>query len=759
MAASNVKWVEFPLGTKYSGNVHPVNAPPDGCVSMMDIDPIRKPGSWLPRAGNENLIAGDNGVPAFPPAVQLAGIHHIGEVILRDGTRRIAVVANYDDGGNTAYDGLFIYNPSTGAWEPPEGLGSVNGATEGTSSLVCFNGDVRVFGDLGMKWFGSITNYGAKAFRTDANGISLPTGSVDSHDNDLTPKIEVSAFNRYWDIGCSDNGTGGAYPAGWVAYGISFVYEGGQEGPLIIPYDITLAFPWSSTVNLNHKIAVTLIRYIGSVNLTNQFRIKKIKVYSKSSTVVPTVAVVATWKSSDFFLVKEYTIIPVNEEEYDNLSWAWFSGDQSFHIGFSDTGENRIKTFASETGIVDLAQQRIPLNALIIGKDYCPLRKYASVANDRFIFGGVRTAFQEDVSSFYWSHVNRYAACYDIVPPLNQARLGNAGFWRGAMATRGYRVIIGSSGFLIGQNVGGGQSFRIDQAEVPIGCIARNSIAQTPDGPMFLSRSGFYMIQGLNAIGPIAEEIFADIRSYPDAAKALAMGKYSARHECYYFYIPDYTDTVPNPDVIYPEKFYAYHIPSRSVLPRTVSGNGTIYAMAEDVRNGVIVCDSWVNMGIFTQIARLETRPRYMDLSNSTPAPYLQSGYRHFGEDGTEHASKQFNFYHKTGVNTKVIPSTLEPTSGSINARTISLSSSYTMGRAKMPTTLQPALWHSIDIRPSGSLLDPNYLITGTPPNLTDVYIDPDFLPPQGRGMVGGEDGWEILRPHMRVVFTQRKMK
>jgi hypothetical protein len=734
----DTKWVQFPLGTKYESNVNPVNVGPDGCADMVDIDPITTPGTIKARAGNENLIAS---IPIFPQA--MTSYSHIGEVMLTDGTRRIVVLGDCANTG--VYGVVFLYDPDTATWthSTMAGQDTYYGVSEldgeghyGDRSLVIFNSEVRAYGEK-MLWWGKI-NYQGTRFLDNINGPLIGTDYVFHNNLMRADPLNDGDYNLSASFEDRD-GNSGVY-TGTVYYLFSYVFEDGQEGDLMWLGSHTVAGE-NSPANI---LCTFQIRDVNAFVTTEGFRVKAIKIYNSfllSAFEIP--------KASNSYLIFTLKTRAVSGDTVSSPYWAMVGNVATYEI--LDNGANRVKTYYSETGIstVRLLEEESPTTARYIN-DLSPMRRYCSPFNDRFLFGSVEDPLTgvADIGHFYWSHISRYGPCYDIVRQLDQEPLGSAGQWRGAMQTRGYRIILGSTGFLVGQNIGISQSFKIDRAECPIGCIARNTIAQTPIGPIFLAQSGFYLIDGLDFI-QIAHDMFADIRLYPDAAKALAMGAYSPRNDFYYFYIPEYVD---EDNVTWPKKFYAFHIATKSVLPRNPSGNGTIYAIASDVRNGVIAgCKSAVGV---IEICRLECRYGFMDLPNNTPDPMIKSGYRHFGGHGFEHAAKEFNILIKSGVPTDISAYTIEPEHSYIGGGVDFSPDEFLIRRLPLSSDLPPAMWTSIKVEPKYSLNDTTYVITENPPSSLDD-VPKVARPPQGNSALD----WEFTQAHLRVIESEREME
>jgi len=216
-----------------------------------------------------------------------------------------------------------------------------------------------------------------------------------------------------------------------------------------------------------------------------------------------------------------------------------------------------------------------------------PRRSYGRVFEDYAFYLNVE---DEDgivhPERVYYSHYNNVPGvhCPDIVLPANYF---NVNFRPYAVASIGtHKAIIGDTGYAVGFFSGDPlRDWQIQHSSASIGCMAKNTITETPHGAMFLGNAGLYLLTGIQHQGPLAQEIWPDIEFHPGLDSARAV--WSKRRNLYYLSIPASGD--------FEKLVYAFHIQSNSVRLLTAGSAEEIDAMGFGADgSGLIASDSGV---------------------------------------------------------------------------------------------------------------------------------------------------------------------
>lgn len=524
-------WIEVPFGNRIEQDKHPLNLSSQEVVNLQDLTPNRVRESLALRK-TSNIISD---IP-----VGFSGMLRIGEQNRPDGTRVLAAVAKTSATGGIYH--LYVKNPTTNAWNM---VGGLNLGTEGADLSISpevirasgedgkavvlklktlpyeeggnavmprmfhrTNGNqlINRYGIGYVAWNGEVVNFGTEPDGGYAEDFILITVTPVS----VNPDSAGSWFG--------DNDT--AY------YFYTLVYEGGQESP-----PIRAAVQANVTTNQWNRVEV---RVLTRDNFPPA--VKAINIYRK---VVDQTAIHN--RSADTAVLIQ--TCPIYNDNEDYRDWDITSQPQSA-IYRAKSGTAFFIDKNAVIGGTYFDRQQLAHDVDYIS----PNSKRQAIFQDRrIIWQLVEKDGSINRNVFGYSHTNGIGVpCYDIVPPAN--RIPVPFNILGIVSVRSHRIIIGDSKYSIGYFGGSIERWTIYEGETEIGCMAEDSIADTPFGAAYVGYDGIYLVSGFDISQPYARGIIKSTSETHDWAQSKAV--YAQNEQEYVILVPHSSESRGDPLIL-----------------------------------------------------------------------------------------------------------------------------------------------------------------------------------------------------------------
>lgn len=636
----NGTWQELPRGHKIAADKNPLNLMPEEVLQFQDLTENLVPGSLSLRNISEVIDATE---------FVRGPMHRIGVQIREDGTVVYCAVALV--GGQYR---LYVRNPQNGSWITTfGGFPLLNLGTDGTDLAISPNafracgedglaavvklgtkpyieGDAEVMPRQFHETLGlQAGNYAGIGFVSWNGKINAVSGANSA--NPTRPSPVLLTVTRIEPTGSLPNRRRGrrsrrrqnevdpdGNPIGivntwfgkWnsVKYFLTFVYEGGQEGPPSQASD-TLTFSedenWVS-ISISIPNVSEVPKSVKRINLyrslargTEEAAAETFKEGPENAVLIGSFEV---YKETDDFENWEYEIlsgrhtaskITIDENEDSVIGGTYFDRQQLSHE------------------VVELSPNR-QNHRLFMDRMYA----WNVEAEDGKIYG----------TRLYYSHVNGIGVpCYDIIPPANYIEFPfNIS---GLVSARSHRIVIGDSKYAIGYFGGSVDRWTVFEGETEIGCKAPDSVVDTPRGAMYVGYDGIYIVNGFEVSPPLARGIIRSTEDRYDWSKAKAA--FAQNEQEYVVVVPSNPLQRNFPIIV------AFNL--RTGGTRIITGlPSSISAIGTNAQGGIIIATSHGLMSLESVAAQGD--------AHDSPTPVYETGFLRFVGAGNYQNVKKFGF-------------------------------------------------------------------------------------------------------------------